>query len=410
MRQADRVRRVPLSEIRVISQAAREVPGAIHLEVGEPDFPTAAHIVEAAHRAMAAGDTHYTAPAGTPAFREAVARKLLRENGIPVDPATEVLGTPGAAGALALALLATVDPGDEVLVPDPGWPNYATLVRLADGVPVPVPLVPEDGFRLTAAAVRERLGPRTRALILNSPSNPTGAAVGEAGLRAVVEACVTRGVTVIADEVYEHVRYPGAPPHWSPASEPAFRDHVITCNSLSKTYAMCGWRVGYAAGPADVIAAMGRLFEPGHANIGSFAQAAAVAALDGPQDCVAEMVAAYRARRDLVVPALRSIPGLDCLEPEGAFYAWVDVRAFGRPSAEFALDLLRRGGVATVPGTGFGRHGEGWIRLSFATRTDLLEEALERIDRFCRSAPRPGPLASGPPAAEDTPARVRPAG
>lgn len=385
MRQVERVRRVPRSEIRVIAQAAREIPGVIHLEVGEPDFATPPHIVEAAHRAMATGDTHYTSTAGSTTFREAVARKLSRENGIRVDPATEVLGTPGAAGALSMALLAVVEPGDEVLIPDPGWPNYAALVHLAEGVPMPVPLSPEDGFRLTAGAVLDRLGPCTRALVVNTPSNPTGAVTGEAELRAAVEACVERGVLVIADEVYEHVRYPGAPPHWSPASDPAFREHVITCNALSKTYAMCGWRVGYAAGPAGVIADMARVFEPGHTNIVSFAQTAAAAALDGPQDCVAGMVAAYRERRELVVDAIRSIPGLDCRAPDGAFYAWVDVRAFGRPAAQFAMDVLHGAKVATVPGTGFGRHGEGWIRLSFATAKSDLELALERVEAFCRS-------------------------
>ncbi len=378
---AERIQRMPLSEIRAMGELARQVADPVHLEIGEPDFSTPEHIVTAACEAGRRGETHYTPTAGTLELRQAIAAKLERENGIVVDPETEVVATCGASGAIAQALLAVVDPGDEVVLLDPYWSNYLPLVQLAEGTPVVVRLDPEEGFRAGPERLERYLSPRTKALVLNSPANPSGVALSEAELRALVELCVERDILVISDEVYEKIVYDGRT-HFSPASEPAFRQHVITCNSLSKTYAMCGWRVGYAAGRADVIRHIIQVQEPTNGNITSVAQAAAVAALNGPQEAVGAMVEVYRRRRDRLVAGLNAIDGLACRKPEGAFYVLVNVGGLRQSSAALAAELVREAGVVTVPGSAFGGAAEGHLRLSFATDEARLDEGLRRLERF----------------------------
>lgn len=362
---------------------ASQVDNPIRLELGEPDFPTPEHIMQAAAEAMRRGATHYTPTAGTMALREAIAEKLLRENGIVVDPASQVIATVGAVSALALSIQVLVQEGGEVLIPDPGWPNYVSHVIWAGGTPVYVPLPADNGFHLNREIVARYLTPQTRAIIINSPGNPTGAVFTQEEIEGIAALCVERDIMLISDEVYEKILFDGHT-HYSPASNPDFRDHVITINSFSKTYAMTGWRLGYAAGPAPVISAMTLLQEISVSCPNAAAQEAGRVALRGPQDAVADMVRQYTSRRQLLVDGLNQIPGLSCRAPEGSFYAFVNISRFGR-AAHVAERLIREARIVTVPGTGFGPSGEGHVRLSFATSEENLREALRRLASWVKA-------------------------
>jgi aspartate/methionine/tyrosine aminotransferase len=358
-------------------------PTLINLAVGQPDFDTPAHIVAAAKRALDDGYTRYAPGLGYPTLREAIAVKVSRQNGFSVDPEHEVIVTVGAMEGIMLALLAVIDPGDEVLVPDPGYTNYPGQVLMAGGVPVRVPVRETNGFSLSPADVQGALTPRTRALILNTPGNPTGGLASEPDLGGLADICRRHGLIVIADEVYEAMTYDGAR-HVSIASLPGMKEHSVTVMSFSKTYAMTGWRVGYAVGSAEIIQQMHKLQENMVSSVNSVAQMAALAALQGPQDCVRAMVDAYDQRRRFLVDGLNAIPGIHCRAPLGAFYAFPNVTALGRPVEELAVWLADRGKVATVPGTAFGPGGEGYLRLCYAASQNELEQALERIDRAVR--------------------------
>lgn len=367
----------------MMAQAAR-FPDAIRLEVGEPDFTTPGPYMEAAFAAARGGATHYTPTAGIPELRRAIAARLRADYGLEVDPDREVLVTVGAVGALAAACLAVVRPGDEVLIPDPGWPVYRSQIALAGGVAVPVPLREECAFHLQAEDVESRITPRTRALILNSPHNPTGAVLAEEEIRRIAEVAYRHGLIVISDEVYEKLLYDGRR-HFPPACIPELRPQIITISGVSKTYAMTGWRLGYAHGPAEIIGAMTRIQECLASCPASVSQQAALAAIAGDQGPVAAMREQYDRRRRFLVEGLNRLPGISCLMPEGAFYVFPNVRALGRTSMELAQDLLVRGRVVTVPGSGFGEAGEGYLRLSYATSLQALEEALHRLERFLAS-------------------------
>jgi len=383
---AERMAMVPFSGIRKVFERAkaleREGRPVIFLETGRPDFDTPAHIKDAAKQALDAGDVHYTSNYGTPALRAAIADKLRCDNGLSYDPETEILVSVGAAEAILAALLALAGPGDEVLYPEPGWVNYAAAARLAGAVPVPVPLREASGFQMDPDEVRRRLTPRTRLLVVVSPHNPTGAVQSPESLRALAELAVRHDLVVVSDEIYEKILYDDLI-HVSLASFPGLRERTITVNGFSKAYSMTGWRLGYAAAPPPFIQAMNRVHQYNVSCACAFAQAGAVAALRGPQDCVAAMVREFRRRRDLVVPALNDIPGLACLRPGGAFYVWLNIQGRRMTSEDFALRLLETAYVSLVPGPVFGESGQGYVRLSYANSYERLAEALDRVRRVC---------------------------
>jgi aspartate/methionine/tyrosine aminotransferase len=377
---------VPFSGIRKVFERAkaleREGRPVIFLETGRPDFDTPPHIKEAAKRALDAGDVHYTSNYGTPQLRAAIAEKLHRENGLAYDPEGEIIVTVGAGEAILLVSLAFLNPGDEVLYCEPTWVNYAAAARIAGAIPVPVPLRESNGYQIDLEDVRRLISPRTRLLVVVSPNNPTGTVQSPEILRGLADLAVRHNLLVISDEIYERIVYDGQT-HLSLASCPGMRERTITINGLSKTYSMTGWRLGYAAAPQPIIQSMNRVHQYNVACASAFAQAGAVAALTGPQACVAEMVAEFTRRRDLVVPAINGMGKLSCLKPGGAFYVWANIQGMGISAEEFSMRLLESAYVSLVPGTVFGESGQGYVRLSYANSYERLEEAMRRLTRFC---------------------------
>jgi aspartate/methionine/tyrosine aminotransferase len=362
-----------LARARALEAQGRRV---LHLEIGEPDFPTPPHIVEAGVRALRDGHTRYGPPPGLPALREAICERLLLERGVRGAP-DEVVVTPGAKPILFLAILATVGAGDEVLVPDPGFPIYESVVRFAGARVVPVPVREESNFSLDVDAAEKLVTPRTRMLIFNSPANPTGGATTEKDLERIAALAQRHDLWVIADEIYARISY--EKPHRSIAALPGMRERVILSDGFSKAYAMTGWRLGYGVVPRRLAEPLTRLVINSNSCTAAFVQLAGVEALRGTQEPVEKMVAEFRRRRDLVVSALRAVPGVRCAMPRGAFYAFPDVRALPIPAGELATRLLDDHGVATLAGTAFGPGGDGHLRISYVSAPDVLTEALERI-------------------------------
>ena len=378
----DRVRRTDRSSIRVMFDLAERHDGdPVRLEVGEPDFDTPQHVVDAAAQAAREGATHYTSNAGLPSCRQAISETLADEFGVGHDP-DEIVVTVGGMEALHLAVLSTVSPGEELLVPGPTWPNYETQAILADGTFREVPMPAESGFALDADRVVEAMSDDTAAVVLTTPSNPTGQVFDREACRAVVEAAADHDAYVIADEVYLGLTYDGAAE--GIAAYTGHPDHVLTVGSCSKAYAMTGWRLGWLAGDRQVIDEVVTIHESTTACASSVAQHAAIAALTGPQEPFEEMYEAFRRRRDLVVDRVEAIDGLSCPRPEGAFYAFLDP-GIGDDSLEFAKYLLREHGVVLAPGDGFGVTAPGRLRLSFANSIDRLEEGFDRIEAGLRA-------------------------
>ncbi|PSQ44885.1 aminotransferase class I/II [Halobacteriales archaeon SW_6_65_15] len=362
----------------------------IRLHVGVPDFNTPEHVIDAAAAAARDGETQYTVNRGIPELREAIADTMACENGVEYAPEQVTVKT-GAMEALSLAVLAVAGPGDEVVVPTPAWPNYVNHAQIAGATPVEVPLHADDGFDLDPELVGDAITDDTAAVVLTSPSNPTGRVYDEDAAREVVEVAAAHDAYVIADEVYGRLTYDRE--FRGMASYVEHPDHVLTIDSCSKTYAMTGWRLGWLAGPRPVVDAVSGLGESTTACPSSVSQQAALAALTGPQDPVAEMKAAFEERRDFVVERVAEMPVVSCPRPEGAFYAFLDVSELSGTSFEIAKRLLSEYGVVTAPGDGFGDAGEGYLRLSFANSLDRIETGLDRIDSSRRgegaSPPRP---------------------
>jgi aspartate aminotransferase len=357
----------------------------VSLSAGEPDFDTPAHIAEAGIEAIRRGLTRYTDADGTPELKEAIVAKFRRDNGLAYEPAQVVVSC-GAKQCLYNLCMAVLGPGEEAVIPAPYWVSYPDMVKLADGVPVVVPTGAATGFKLTPAALEAALTPRTRLLLLNSPCNPTGAGYSRAELGelgTVLERFPR--VVVGTDDIYEHIWW-GPEPFCSFASAcPALYDRTVTINGVSKAYAMTGWRIGYCAGPPELIKAMATLQGQSTSNPCSISQRAATAALNGDQSCVADMSREYHARHDIVVPALDALPGVRCNPGWGTFYAFADIQeALASKGAaddgEFAERLLDEAGLATVPGSGFGAPGH--LRLSYACSRETLAAAIERLRRF----------------------------
>src|SRR3984893_7976292 len=368
----------------LIKARALEARGrtVIHLEVGEPDFPTPGHIVEAGVRALRDGHTRYGPPAGQPELREAICAELFESRGVRAGP-ERIVVAPGAKPLVFYGILAAVSPGDEVLIPDPGFPIYASMVRFCGGVPVPVPprLSPEDDARaLDLHALEGAITPRTRMVIFNAPSNPTGAVVPPDDLRRLAALCQRHDLWVMADEIYRRISY--GPPPGSIAALPGMDERTIVVDGFSKSYAMTGWRLGWGLFPPALAPHAVRLMINSNTCTASFVQRAGLAALTGPQDPVREMTAEFRRRRDAFIPRLRRIPGVRCSSPAGAFYAFPDVRGLPVPAAALADRLLEEEGVAVLDGAGFGERGAGHLRFSFANSLANLEEAAGRFGRL----------------------------
>jgi aspartate aminotransferase len=370
--------RMPRSGIRQIMDLAWSLPDpVIGLHVGEPSFTPPEHVIEAARAAYAAGDTHYVPNAGVGELRAALAEKVTTANGFAVTPA-QVVVSAGAAQALHMALTLTVSAGDEVLIPDPGWPNYAMAVQLLQATPVRYPLRPENDFRPDPADLDALVTDRTRLVLVNTPSNPLGTVLAASDVEALVRFAERHDLWLLSDECYDALTF--GPEHVSPGRFD--RDgRVLSAFSFSKTYAMTGLRVGYLVAREEVAQQAAKLQEPMIACVNAPAQAAALAALRGPQDAVRAMRDAYHERRDLALAQLDA-QGMGYLRPQGAFYLWLDVRdRSGGDVAEWALRLLRQQHVAVAPGTVFGPVGEGWARLSLATATEDLLEGIRRIGK-----------------------------
>ena len=385
---------VPAARARALSgegafavlEAARRLEAAgrhvVHLEIGEPDAATPQHVIEAGVRALRDGHTRYVAPAGLPALREAIAASLV-DRGVRASPDSVVI-VPGAKPMLLYAVLALVEPGDEVLVPDPGFPIYPSIVRFAGGIPVRYPLDAADG--VDVAGLASRIGPRTRALVVNLPGNPTGGVATPAAVAAIADLALRHDLSVISDEVYGRIRYDG--PSDSIAALPGLSDRTVIVDSFSKTYAMTGWRLGFGVLPGALVERVTTLVINGTSCTPPFVQLAGLAALTGSQQSVAETVTRLAHRRDWLVDGLNGLPGVRCARPGGALYAFPDVRQIeeraGLSTERLAARLLEAHGVAVLPGTGFGPGGAGHLRLSFAASVTDLDRALERL-RDCVS-------------------------
>ena len=371
------VKNMRRSGIREIMDLARELPDVVHLEVGEPGFPTPEHIVQAAERAMEQGFTKYTPNAGLRSLREQIVAKLRTVNGLDVG-IDNVVVTTGAVGGLATAVMAVVEPGEEVLIPDPGWPNFGMMVTCAHAVPRLYPLSPQDGFWPRIENIEDCICPRSKAMIINSPCNPTGAVFDAELIESLVDFAVRHDLYLIADEVYEQLVFEAE--HVSPGRfDPNGR--VVGVHSFSKTYAMTGWRVGYVVASEEVAALIAKLQEPYFSCASSVSQKAAEVALAGPQECVGQMREEYREHRDLAARLLAD-GGLSFVKPAGAFYTMVDITPFGMDSYAFARRLLQESRVAVAPGGTFGPSADGYVRVSLAPTAEEMHEGLSRLASF----------------------------
>ena len=370
----------PHSGIRRMLELAAGVPSPVMLVNGDPNFTTPRHIIDGAAEAARGGATGYAPGAGLPALREAIVDKLERRNGVSARP-EQVCVTTGACGGLYTSLLLTVGPGVDVLVPDPGWSNYAAMVHVLGGNLVPYPVGPSAGWHLDTAALEEALTDRTKVIMVNSPSNPAGLVEAPERLREVVRFAEAHDLWVLSDEAYDELVF-DSPPSVTAAHGGAER--VISVFSFSKTYAMTGWRVGYVVAPVEFTRQLALHQEPVVSCASTISQHGALAALNGPQDCVAEMTGAYRSRRDAVAAQLDSL-GCGYQLPEGAFFIMVDIRPTGLDSWTFARRLLVEGGVGVVPGAAFGNGGEGFVRVTLAAAEDVLEDGVARLGDFVRA-------------------------
>lgn len=377
---AERLGENPSDERRKMIALAQEMNDVINLGRGDPDLPTPPHIVEAAKKALDEGATHYTPWAGDMRLREAIARKLKAENRIEVDPKSEIIVTVGAQEAVFLTVFSLINPGEEIIVPEPRYTPYDTAIKVAGGVMVPVVTRPEENFEVTARDIEKVLTNKTKAILLISPNNPTGAVISEKNLKEIADLAEQEDLLVISDELYEKILFDNTG-YCSIASLPRMFERTITINGFSKAYSMTGWRVGYLAGPRDLVSAMLNLKYALTICSPAVSQIAALAALEGPQDCVKEIAATYERRRNLVMENLDAL-GIDYVVPKGSFYIFPDIRKFGVTSYEFASSLLKNTGVFTFPGTAFGPAGEGYIRISLLVPEDKIQEAFARIKQF----------------------------
>jgi len=362
-----------LARARALERQGREI---VHLEIGEPDFDTPAHIKEAAKRALDANATHYGPSAGLPELREAIAKHTAETRGVPVSP-EQVVVTPGAKPIMFFTIMALVDRGDEVIYPNPGFPIYESVINFVGGVPVPIPLREDADFGFDLALFEQRVSSKTKLIIINSPENPTGGVLDRSQIERVARIATDRGIPVMTDEIYRQFLYEGE--FVSFYAQPGMHTRSILLDGFSKSYAMTGWRLGYGVMPVDLAEHVTRLMVNSNSCTASFVQLAGVAALQGDHTPVTRMVAEFKRRRDLLVDGLNRLPGVTCRRPRGAFYVFPNITATGRTSAEVADRLLQEAGVAVLSGAAFGVHGEGYLRISYANSEANLTKALERM-------------------------------
>jgi aspartate/methionine/tyrosine aminotransferase len=356
----------------------RQGKNIIHLEIGEPDFDTPQNIKEAAVKALYAGYTHYVPAAGIPELREAIAEYISKTREIPVDP-EEVVVTPGAKPIIFFTILACVNPGEEVLYPNPGFPIYESVIKFVGAKPVPIPLKEENDFRIDHEYVKEKITEKTKMIILNSPENPTGGVLTRDDLKLIADCIAERDdLIVLSDEIYSRIIYEGS--HESIASLPGMKEKTVILDGFSKTYAMTGWRLGYGVMRKDLAEKITQLMINSNSCTCAFIQMAGIEALKGPQDSVDRMVAEFRKRREIIVEGLNRIKGVTCKKPKGAFYVFPNITGTGMRSKELSDYLLNEVGVAVLPGTSFGKYGEGYLRISFANSVENIKEALRRIE------------------------------
>lgn len=368
-----------LVKARALEAQGRDI---IHLEIGEPDFPTPRHIVEAGKQALDEGWTHYGPPQGLPELREAIAAYISRTRGIGVGP-QHVCVVPGGKPIIFFPMLALLEPGDEVIYPNPGFPIYESMINFLGAKPVPIPLVEERGFSFDLNLLRDRLSAKTKMLVLNSPHNPTGGVIPAADIRAIADMVRDRDLVVLADEIYYRIYFDEAP--LSITTLPGMLEKTIILDGFSKTYAMTGWRMGYGVMPEWLVEPINKLMVNSNSCTASFTQRAGIAALNGPQDEVGKMVAEFRRRRDAFCAGLNKLPGVRCAIPGGAFYAYPNITGTGLSSEVLADALLQKAGIACLSGTAFGAYGEGYLRFSIANSYENLMAAIERIGQFLTS-------------------------
>ncbi len=387
MRPLSAIARLERSPIRRFYEKAIRMEDIVFFSLGEPDFTTSDKVIDAAVASLRRGETHYTPNAGFPFLQEAIADSMAAYDGIRYDPETEIAVTCGGMEGLPLSLFLVIEPGDEVILADPSFANYYGQIQICKGVPVPVAVREEDRFNLTPDAVRAAVTDRTRAIILNTPCNPTGAVAPESLLREIAEIAIENDLYVIFDEVYKHLYY-GEDPFFNIACVPGMRERTIVVDSCSKAYAMTGWRVGWMAGPEEIISNVPKLQENFCSCVPAFVQHGAAYALRSCDSDIAVMKAEYKKRRDCIAAGINAIPGLHAMVPDGAFYLFVNIKSTGLTSEEFAMRLLEEGHVALTPGSAFGPSGEGFVRISYATSIPVIEEGVRRIGNWMKTLNR----------------------
>ena len=376
---SEKSKKIPGSMIREMFAMQAGLDNVISFALGEPDFTAPQHVIDATVASLQRGETHYTPNAGIPALRQAVS-DLYKRRGLEYKPSEILIGA-GAISMLNLACTAMLDIGDEVLVPDPGWANYVGLMMQVGAVPVPVRLKEENGFMYDVADLRAALTPKTKVILLNSPSNPTGGVASAENLRQLADFAKENDLYILTDEIYRELLWDDEP-YTSIASFPGMKERTVIVDGFSKTYAMTGMRLAWAAAPEEVIVVMTKLLENVLSSVNEGVQWGGVAALNGSQECVEEMKRQYRRRREIIAGGLNDMKGVSCLMPKGAFYAFPNISKLGLSSREFAMRLLKEKHVVVVPGTGFGEGGEGFVRLAYATSEDNIREGLKRIREF----------------------------
>lgn len=367
---------VVLAKAKKLESEGKEI---IHLEIGEPDFDTPRNIIDSAIDALNKGWTHYGPSAGLPDLRETIAREVARTRGIKVEP-SQVVVTPGGKPIMFFTILALVNEGEEVIYPNPGFPIYESIINFIGAKPVPIKLREENQFRLDVEELASLVTARTKMIIINSPQNPTGSVLTNDDLEAIAEIAVKNGIIILSDEIYSRIIYGGK--HHSIYAFDGMPERTIILDGYSKTYAMTGWRLGYGVMPSDLADQVAKLQTNCNSCTASFSQQAGIAALKGPQNEVERMVREFKERRDAVVKGLNKIRGITCLAPDGAFYAFPNISAFGIKSAELAERILYEAGVAVLSGTSFGAFGEGFIRISYANSLENIDKALDKLNRF----------------------------
>ena len=379
---SNKSQKTPHSVIREMFALQTGLDNVISFALGEPDFTAPQHVIDATVASLQRGETHYTPNAGIPALRQAVS-DLYKRRGLDYKPSEVLIGA-GAISMLNIACTAMLDIGDEVLVPDPGWANYVGLMMQVGAVPVPIHLKEENGFMYDVADLQAALTPKTKMILLNSPSNPTGGVASADNLRQIADFAKANDLYILTDEIYRELLWDDEP-YTSIASFPGMKERTVVVDGFSKTYAMTGMRLAWAVAPEEVIVVMTKLLENVLSSVNEGVQWGGVAALNGSQECVEEMKRQYRRRREIIVNGLNDMKGVSCLMPKGAFYAFPNISKLGLSSREFAMRLLKEKHVVVVPGTGFGEGGEGFVRLAYATSEDNIREGLRRIKEFVES-------------------------